>query len=159
MTYPPHGYQQQPHAYAPPPQPYAYTPQQPVWGPPQPPPPVDRRLERGRKVQKFLRNTILIAAAVGAAWAGIYYGLIWTGAPAKGDCLSSFVEEFDGWQYVECDDPTAGYKIVELVKGPKYDSDLESCEGYPTGMPISLGTSRRSSSRTEMCLVPSEDLP
>ena len=156
MSYPPqHPYgRQQQQAYPPAPQ---WGQPQPAWGPP-PPPPVDPRLERGRKVQKFLRIVFLIALVAGLGWAGIYYGFMWNGAPEKGDCLSTLTEEFDGWQYVECDDPAAAYQIVELVKGPKHDSDLESCEGYPTGTQISIGGGRKSSTRTEFCAVPVGDV-
>ncbi|HEY1176643.1 MAG TPA: hypothetical protein VGF17_10840 [Phytomonospora sp.] len=138
-------------AYGPPPAAHGYGPPPPVHSPP---PPVDRRLERGRKVQRFLRFVVLIGVACAVVWGVVYFGFIWNGRPEKGDCLSSLTEEFEGFPIVACDDPSAAYEIVTYVTGGKYDTDLGACDDYPNGEVVKGGGGRKSTSRWEFCAVP-----
>lgn len=144
MTYPPRQPYGQPH----------YQPQ-PVYnyGPPVPPP-VDPRLERGRKLQKFLRTIVLGGVLVAVLAGAVYFLFIWNGRPEEGDCLSSLTEEFAGYPIVACDDPSAAYEVVNRVTGGKYDTDLGACDDHPTGEVVKGGGGRKSSSRWEFCAVP-----
>ncbi|MEV0649357.1 hypothetical protein AB0I28_29285 [Phytomonospora sp. NPDC050363] len=137
--YPPQNWQR-----TPPPQGYA----------PPPPPAPDPRLERGRKLQRFLRIIIVIALGGAAAYFGVYYGFIYNGRPEVGDCLSATTKEFAGWLLVDCSDPTAAYEVVAVQTGGKYDRDLHTCDPYPDGQAFYEGAGRKGRTSWEMCVVP-----
>lgn len=112
-----------------------------------------RRLERGRKVQRFLRYLTAIGLACGALYAAIYFGFVYHGPPREGDCLSGLTEEYAGFPIVACDDPSAAYEIVNYVTGERYDHDLGACDEHPDGELVKGGGGKRSG-RWEFCAVP-----
>ncbi|CAM3160073.1 hypothetical protein [Stackebrandtia soli] len=83
---------------------------------------------------------------------GVMMIVAWQGQPVTGDCLTGLDEEITGYPIVECDDPSAAWKVVGDATGERNDSDLGTCDGQPDGQRINTNVGRKSS--WEMCVVP-----